>query len=367
MYTKILASSMLTASAVVLMACGSPEQAEEELIRPVRYTRVSAQGVARIRKFSGVAQSSTEPNLSFRLPGTVERVLVDVGDQVRRGQILAKLDPADYDLQAREAKAARAQARALEIQAKSNYERVQGMYENQSASKSDLDAARAAYESAHEQDNIMKRRRELADRQLRYTRLRAPADGAIADVRIDENENVNSGEVVMVLTSAADIEVNVSIPELLISQIQDGDTVEVTFDAIRGKTFAGTISEVGVASIGFATTYPVMVQLKETDTPVLPGMAAEVAFSFRSEYAVGRILVPSFAVGEDRSGRFVYLIDSVESGRGMARRMDVEVGELHGENLEILSGISEGDYLVTAGVTKLHDGQRVSVGAPGER
>jgi len=367
MYSKIFTSSLLTACAVTLFACGPAEQEAEELIRPVRYVQVSAQGSARIRMFSGVARSSTEPSLSFRIPGTVQRVLVNVGDQVRSGQVLAELDPADYDLQAREAKAARAQARALEIQARSNYERVQAMYENQSASKSELDAARASYEFAHEQDNIMKRRRDLSERQLRYTKLRAPADGAIADVRIDENENVASGHVVMILISASDIEVNVSIPELLISQVREGDDVAVTFDAIRERTFPGTISEVGVASVGFATTYPVMVQLKETDTSVLPGMAAEVALTFRSESAAGQILVPSFAVGEDRTGRFVYLIDSLESGLGIARRTEVTVGELYGENLEILSGVSDGDYLVIAGVTKLHDTQRVSVGTPEER
>lgn len=314
-----------------------------------------------MRTFAGTAQAGTESNLSFRVPGTAQRVAVKVGSEVRAGQILAQLDPADYELQYKEAKAARDQARAREIQARAQYERIQSLYENRNASASDLEAARATYEFAHEQDNIQKRRRDLAERQFEYTTLRAPVSGAVADVMIDINENVKAGQTVAVLTSGSQLEVKIPMPEVLIAQVREGQEVTVTFDAFPNRSFAAVVSEVGVAPTGFATTFPVMVRLRETDPNIRAGMAAEVRFAFSSTHSHERFFVPPVAVGEDRDGRFVFVVDSVKGGSGIAQRKAVTIGELDDDGLEILSGLEDGDYVITAGVSKIENGQKVKV------
>ncbi len=358
-FNKVFSISSILSIALLFISCGNEQQVPEEVIRPVRYQQIFSTGGSRMRTFSGVVRSGTESNLSFKVPGTVQRVAVKVGDQVRAGQLLAQLDPTDYELKTKEADAARDQARAMEIQAKASYERVQALYENRNASKSELDAARAAYESAHEQDNVQKRRRDLADRQLEYAKLTAPASGAIAEVRIDENENVQTGQVVIVLTSGSRLEVDVAIPEILISQIKRGDPATVTIAALGGKNFKAAVNEVGVASTGFATTYPVTVRFQETDPDIRSGMAAEVAFTFASTHSHERFVVPPFAVGEDREGRFIFVVSPSDSGLGVAQRKSVTIGELAEDGLEILDGVNDGDYLVTAGVSKLEDGQKV--------
>jgi membrane fusion protein, multidrug efflux system len=350
---------IITLVSLLPTSCGRKEEGVQEVLRPVRYTQVFSSGGTRTRTFAGTAQAGTESNLSFRVAGIVQRVPVKVGSEVRAGQILAQLDPTDYELQFKEAKAARDQARAREIQAKAQYERTQSLYENRNASASDLEAAHAAYEFAHEQDNIQKRRRDLAERQVEYTTLRAPVTGAVADVTIDVNENVRAGQTVLVMTSGSQLEVSIPMPEILISQVREGQEVTVTFDALPGRAFPATVSEVGVASTGYGTTFPVMVRLRETTADIRPGMAAEVGFTFSSTHAHERFVVPPVAVGEDRNGRFVFVVDSVRSGTGVAMRKPVTIGELDDDGLEVLTGLEDGDYVITAGVSKIEAGQKV--------
>jgi RND family efflux transporter MFP subunit len=341
--------------------CSGKEEKEEELIRPVRYEQVFATGGGRGRTFSGAAQAGIESRLSFKVAGTVEAVEASVGDRVEEGKRLATIDASDYRLRLQEAEAALAQAEAQERNARSNYERTQALYENRNASKKDLDQARAANESATAQVRSSEKRLELARLQVRYCTLRAPFEGAVAAVEIEENENVSPGQTVAVLTAGERPEVRVSVPEVLIAQINTGDRSTATFDALPDRTFDATVSEVGVASVGFATTFPVTVRLDEETDEVRPGMAAEVTFRFDPAEGGERILVPPVAVGEDREGRYVFVVMPTEEGLGVAQRRAVEVGELTSEGLEILDGLREGDLVVTAGVSRIIDGQTVKL------
>jgi RND family efflux transporter MFP subunit len=319
-----------------------------------------------MRTFSGIVKSGTESKLSFKVGGTVQQVAVEIGSRVRAGQLLVKVDPTDYEIQVREAENARDLARANEIQARANYERVMALWENRSTSKSNLDAARGAYESAHEQDNIAKKRRKLARNQLEYTELRAPVTGAISDVRIEKNENVQPGQPVVVLTSGSDLEVKIAMPEILIAQIREGEDVEVKLDAVPGKTFQAKVTEVGVASTTYSTTYTVMVRMVETDPDIRPGMAAEASFTFEATSERECFMVPPVAVGEDRLGRYVFVVQPSDSGLGIVRKKPVEIGELTPDGLEIFEGLNDGDYLVTAGVSRIQDSLKVRFNRPGE-
>lgn len=347
------------------LSCGEKEEIKE-IIRPVRIEQVFSTGGERIRTFSGVVQSGTESKLSFKVPGTVQKVNVDIGSKVTAGQLLVQLDPTDYDIQVKEAENARDMARAAEIQAESNYERTRALYENRSASKSALDAARAAFESAHEQDNISKKRRKLARNQLEYTSLKAPVAGAISNVMVEENENVAAGQPVVFLTSGSDLEVKITMPEILIADVREGDDVLITMDAIQGKEFKAKITEVGIASTAYSTTYPVLVKLIETDPDIRPGMAAEVMFTFKSESKKECFVVPPASVGEDRSGKFVFVVEPVEEGFGIVHKDSVKIGDLTPDGLEILDGLKDGSYLVTAGVSRIQDSLKVRFNKPGE-
>jgi RND family efflux transporter MFP subunit len=345
-------------AATLSVSCGEDIE-PEEVIRPVRYAKVLTTGGSRLRTFSGTVQAGMESRLSFKVGGTVKSLPAAVGDVVKKGQLLVELEDSDYRLRVQEAEASLLQAQAQERNAESSYERVQALYENRNASKQDLDAARAAFESARAQVETIGKRLELARLQVSYTRLKAPFAGSVAQVHVDENENVGSGSPVVTLTASGIPEVAVSVPGILISQVRTGTSAQVRCDAVPGVVFSATVAEVGVASTGFANTFPVTVRLDEAVDEVRPGMAAEVSFVFETAGTVERMIVPAVAVGEDRLGRFVYVIEPGEDGQVVARRRPVTVGDLTPEGLEIIEGLQEDELVVTAGVSRIADGQAV--------
>jgi RND family efflux transporter MFP subunit len=361
---SIVFCTLLSLASLVALSLGScaEETAEEgPVIRPVRVLQVFASGGARTRMFSGVAQAGVESKLSFKVGGTIQRKTARVGQTVRRGQLIAELDPGDYQLRVEDAEAALTRARAEERNAEASYERVRGLYENRNASKQDLDAARAGYESAAAAVESGLKQLELAKRQLAYTRLSAPIDGSVASVNVELNENVSAGQTIALLTSESDLEVEVAVPGVLISDIREGDAVRVRFDALPGREFSATVTEVGVAATGMGTTFPVIVTLDKPDTSVRSGMAAEVFFDFASDTETARFLIPSVAVGEDTRGRFVFVVEPAdEPGLATVRRRAVTIGSIVNEGIEVSHGLEDGEFVVTAGVTKITDGQTVT-------
>ena len=291
-----------------LAACEKEQIPEAApVIRPVRYAKVEQQSSAQQRTFTGVAQASLENTLSFRVAGTVIKRPVKVGQLVKPGELIAELDPTDYQVAVKEAQAGLASATAEARNAKANYQRVQGLYENRNAAKSDLDVARAQFESAQAGVNLAKQRLHAARLQLSYSKLKSTDQCAVAAVFIKKNENVAAGTPVVRLNCGDQPEVLVAVPDMFIDKVRVGEQVTITFSALFGKSYEGVITEVGVASTEAATTFPVTTRLVNPDPAVRSGMAADVTFETHSDDA--RFVVPSVAVGEDATGRFVFILE----------------------------------------------------------
>jgi RND family efflux transporter MFP subunit len=359
---KILLVGLVAGSA--LQACREHEEAEP-VIRPVRYQVAYSTGGNRVRSFSGTARAGVESRISFKVPGTIRRVAVEVGDAVRAGQLLAELDDEDYRLQVQRADASLAQARAQARNAEADYARARQLYENANLSRAELDASRTASESAASSVNAYERELELARLQLSYTRLTAPVAGEVASVNVEVNENVRTGDRVVLLTSGSNLEVEVGVPGVLITGIAEGAEVSIAFDALPERTFSGLVTEVGVAATGPGMTFPVTVRLVESTGDIRPGMAAEVGFLFESASQRVVYIVPSAAVGEDREGRFVFLVQPTEAGLGTIERRPVSIGELTAEGLEVIEGLADGDRVVTAGWSKIEPGLQVRLAGSG--
>lgn len=358
----ILDKTTLAALAAVLTLVGCKRAKEEpEVIRPIRYVVVEGRDAARQRTYSGVAKAGQESRLSFQVSGQVLSVPVSVGDVVEKGQTIARMDPTDYSLQLQNARASAAQARAQERNAKATYERTQALYENQNASKQDLDADRTAYESARASLEAANQQIRLSQRQLGYTHLKAPEAGTLATVDIEVNEYVQAGELVATLLAGEQIEVSVSVPASIIRSIRRGDDAAATFGALGKKTFKGKVTEVGVASVGGATTFPVTVRLTEGQDEVRAGMTADVTFILERSEGEAKYALPTSAVGEDHEGRFVYKVEKTGGGLGTVHRSPVKVGELLSTGIEIYEGVEPGDLVVTAGVSRIYDGLEVRV------
>lgn len=348
---------------VAASACARGEPPAEPL-RPVRVMSVFASGGDRVRSFSGTTQAGVESSLSFKVTGTIQRIEVKVGDRVRAGDLLALLDPQDLELQVEDARASLELARAQARNARARLERTRELYESNNASRAEYDAALTESQSADAQVESNQKRLELTRLQLEYSRLKAPTAGAISEVRAEVNENVSPGQTVMVLTAGSRPEVEVAIPEIFIGRVREGQAVQVTLDALAGRSFPAAVTEVAVSATGAGTTFPVTVRFESNAAEVRPGMAAEVAFRFQEGDGRDRIVVPPFAVGEDRRGRFVFVAEPAGDGQALIHRRDVRVGELTPDGLEILDGLKDGELLVTAGISRIEDGLRVKL--PGE-
>mgnify|MGYP001826164979 CR=1 FL=1 len=345
---------------VALTACGKDQPVPEPELRPVRYQKVSKGSVGGARTFVGVARAGTEADLSFRVPGTVAAVEVSLGERVQKGQVLARLDAVDYELQVQEAEAGLALAQASVRKAEADYDRTRALYENNNASRSELDAARAGAESARSQVDAATKRLDLTKQQLAYTTLRAPVEGAIALKDLEVNENVKAGDAVFLLTSGSLAEVEFAVPEILIAELEEGMPVLVRVDAFDGRDFAAEIAEVGVAVTGSSAAFEAVARLRQETPEVRSGMAAEVITQPVQPRRQATLMVPWVAVGEDRDGRFVFVVEPEEGGTGIVHRRAVTLGEI-GEEIEIVEGLQEGELLVTAGTRRLIDGMRVRV------
>ncbi|MFW2387653.1 MAG: efflux RND transporter periplasmic adaptor subunit [Polyangiales bacterium] len=352
----------LVAMAAAVLTLGCEEAQEEpEVIRPVRYIVVEGSDSATKRTYSGVAKAGQESRLSFQVSGQVLSVPVNVGEVVKKGQTIARIDPADLALQLQNAQAAAAQSRAQERNAKATYERTRALYENQNASRQDLDADRTAYESARAGLESASQQIRLRQRQLGYAHLKAPEAGTLSTVDIEVNEYVQAGTLVATLLAGDQIEVGVSVPASIIRSVHKGAKALARFESSKGQAFAGTVTEVGVSSAGGATTFPVTVRLTEGQDQVRAGMAADVTFVFESAENGPKYSLPISAVGEDREGRFVYMLKSDGEGLGTVHRSPVEVGQVLSDGIEIFEGVKPGDLVVTAGVSRIYDGLQVRV------
>jgi len=356
--------AMVFLVAALQISCGGEEEAQPTA-RPVRYQDVvPAHGVV-VRSFAGVTHAALETKLGFQVAGKVSRVLAKVGDKVGTGQVVAELDDGDYRLQLQQAAAQEKSARAQARNAEASYGRVQALWASGSASLTELEGARAMMESADAQVDAVVTQFRLAQSQLNYTRLMAPVAGQVAAMLVEAGEIVGPGQPVSMLASGDHLEVKLSLPEVLISRVHQGDSVSVSIGALGGGEISAVVTEVGVMSMGLATTYPVTVRLLDSDSRWRAGMAAEVVFRVIAAVdEADQLIVPSWSVGEDSGGRFVFVLDAAVDGLAVARRRQVEVGGLRDEGMMILNGLRLGERVVSAGVSRIQDGQQVKLLPP---
>lgn len=344
-----------------LAGCDEAPVEEESLVRPVRYTRVVVQGVSEARTYSGTTRAELETDLSFRVGGTLIRRPVSVGNDVNPGDLVAALDETDFRVRLDEARAGLARAEAERRNAESSYERTRDLYENQNASRTQLDAARAMAESAEAQYRAAAQQVEAARLQLSYAQLKAPQQCTVAQTFAEINQNVSPGQAVVRVNCGHCAEVVVSVPDTDIARVMPGMAVAASISAVAGEQLSGIVQEVGVATGARGTTYPVTIALQDQCENVRSGMAVDVTFDFPTSKADGRLVAPYVAVGEDRAGRFVFVLEPDSSGRMFATRRSVEVGPVTAEGILVIQGLDEGELIATAGVRRLKNGQEVTL------
>ncbi|PNQ72280.1 efflux RND transporter periplasmic adaptor subunit [Hanstruepera neustonica] len=346
---------------ILIMACGKKEETKAEVLRPVKYTEVTYSGGEKVRNFSGTAKTEKIINLSFRNTGIIVMLDMKLGQQVKKGDLLAQLDNVQARLNYESALESKNSAESQMNTAKLSLNRVRTLYEKGSASLSDYEAAKNSYRTAVASFESAKRSVSIQAEQIKFGYLYAPENGSIASVVAEVDENVSPGQIIGVLNAGTAIEIALGLPESVINNVNKGMKVKVSFTAIPNKQFDATVSEVAPALDQNTSTYPIRVTINDNDEAIKSGMAANVMFEFGMEDQVKReLVIPAVSVGEDGESRFVFVIEENQD-KHIVKRQPVTLGALTSEGFLVTSGLEAGQKIATAGLQTLLDGQQVKL------
>ncbi|SDX21580.1 efflux RND transporter periplasmic adaptor subunit [Marinobacter mobilis] len=340
-----VAGSALT----LLSACSEPPQPEARtVVQPVKVITVGGEEALLAREFPATVRAAQRVTMAFQVPGRLVEFPVREGQQVTEGQQLGLLDDSDYqsNLNAAQADLSRTEA---------NYNRAKELIEKNYVSQAEYDAIEANYNIAV--SNVSKARKALND-----TRMLAPFDGVVARTFVQNFEEVQAKEPVLSLQNNNELEVVVSVPESLVVRRNEGVEIQLegTFEGIPGKTFALALKEFSTVASEDTQTFEYVLTIEETaGYNLLPGMTATVKVQqLASEnLAQGPVVVPLSALASTEENQASVWL--VKSGNRVSQQ-PVVTGELIGNSsITVLSGLSEGDQLVTAGVSRLSEGLEV--------
>lgn len=337
---------ILPALLPVLASCNSSSRqtADEEAV--VRIDTVTIPLGAVELQYPGRVVASTEANVSFKVAGTLKRVLVDEGDYVKAGQLLAEIDPVDYQVQLSATEAEYAQIKA-------DADRVMGLYQDGGTTASNYDKAR--YGLRQIEAKLRNHRNQLS-----YTRLTAPFSGRVQKRYFSGGENVSAGLPIIKMLSENGLEVEVNLPAASYLDRQDFGSYSCTFDVLPGVhvplTLIGTLPEANANQL-----YTMRLALPKQSSRVAPGMSAWVSITMNDSISTASC-VPATALLEQDGKSYVF---AFTPSTGKVSRVAVGVQTLHTDGTaDVHGGVRPGDLVVSTGVHHLKDGQKVRPMAP---
>jgi RND family efflux transporter MFP subunit len=350
---------------LLLIAAGLPGCAEPppppDVVRPVRAMRVGDAAALSGRALPGKAKATQEVNLSFRVAGPLIARPIDVGDEVTEGQILAQIDPRDFQVNLRNVQAQLAEAKAAETLAVEELARAQDAFDRGAVSDIEMARQRARRDTATANVQALEAAVDAASDSLSYTELKATFDGTITAIYVENFELVQAKQAIARLLDDSRIEMVVDVPEQSISNVPYVQDLICTFDTFPGIELPAEIKEIGTEASQTTRTYPVTLIMDQPEgAKILPGMTGR---------ATGRVVLPddlqqqgyeipvAAVVSEEDQQGFVWVIDDVS---GIVRRQDVTVGETTARGI-MVQGLEAGQWVATAGAHYLVDGQQVRI------
>jgi len=327
---------------------------ESNVIRPVVVIKPIQKNTARSRSFNGISKADKQIKLSFKVQGSIEEFDLNIGDFVKKGEVIARLDAKPYKIQEQQSSYALIEARANLKNAKSSYERIKKLYINQNASQSELDSAKANFSAIKAKVSNAKEQLSYSKLQSSYTVLRAPKNGFVASVYVQKDENVNVGTPLILLSDKDVLDVTTQVPENFINSISQGNEVEVSFDSLKGETFKARVSEVAKIASEELKTFQVVVKLKEKDSRIKSGMASTIIFYSNAKRS-DILEVPSASVLNDNKGHFVYVAVPLKDNLATIKRKDIQVGKLTSTGYEVLEGLNIDDLVLRAGMSQVFE------------
>ena len=328
-------------SVLLLAACGQKKSntaAQMPMADPnakplVKLARVVEEPVAQIQVYSATIVGEIKNNIAPASPARITRINVEVGDNVRRGQVLVQMDETTLSQQ-------EMQLKNLETE----FNRIDQLYKVGGVSKAEWDNVNLQLEVARKSFQTLKEN----------TRLESPIDGVVT-ARNYDNGDLYGGQPVLVVQKITPVKLTINVSEQYYSKVKKGDEVSIELDAYPGETFTGKVSLIYPTVDAMTHTFPVEVNVANTDQKLRPGMFARATLNLGT---LNHVVVPDLAI-EKRAGsgdRFVYVYNN-----GKVVYSKVELGQRLGDRYELISGVPNGAQIVIAGQAKLSDGREVEV------
>lgn len=354
---------------LAVISCSENKKVEQKAPTRVETIVVSPGMMDNAQTYVGIVEEREATAVSFTSMGVVKRILVKEGQVVRRGQLLAEMDPTTSSntvevahASLNQAKDMVKQAEATYNQAKDAYDRMKLLHDNGSLPEvkwieaetrlaqatSALNTARSGVASAAATEKIA--RKGLAD-----TRLYAPVSGVIGKRQVVAGETALPSQAVVNILDISTVKVKVSVPETEIGSINTGTPTSIKVDAI-GRSYRGGRIEKGVQADALTHTYDIRINVGNSDFKLLPGMVTNVRFNSTGAQGIGSMSIPVTSVQKKSDGTlFVWTVDS----NNAAHRAKVTIGETRGNYVTVVDGLGSGQRIVTEGYQKLSEGTKV--------
>ena len=356
---KLLYTTLILSAVLSFTSCGN--SSEEKIVDQtpavsVTVSSVAAENNTPFLTASGKIEAVNSATLSTRMMGFVDKIHVNVGQKVTKGQLLVSINNSDLSAKQAQTSAGITEAQAAFNNAEKDYQRFQNLFAENSASQKELDDQRARYEMAKARLEGSKQMRNEVQSQFAYVDLRAPFNGVITNKFIDEGDMANPGMPLIALEGPGNFEVTASVPESEISKIKSGEKVEVMVKSL-GSALSGTVTEVSSSASNTGGQYLVKVVLEKTDASILSGMYATVQFPVEKKADVSMILVPKEALVT--RGELIGIYTVSQSNTAILRWL--RVGRTFGEQVEILSGLAADEQYIVSAEGKIYNGAKLTI------
>ena len=334
-YLKTLSFAAL---AMMAVACsnksdekaGAAQQAKVQ----VKIAKVTSEDIPQTETYTATVESDVKNNIAPNTPYRIEKIYVEVGDNVRKGQVLVQLDASNL------------QQLKLQLEnQKVEFKRTEQLYQVGGASKAEYDNAKMQL------DVFSTQYRQLVEN----TQLVSPISGVVTARNYDSGDMYASGQPVLTVEQTNPVKLLINISENFYKQVFKGMPVDITLDAYEGEDFNGKVTIVYPTIDQTTHTFPVEVTINNSGQKVRPGMFARATVNFGSQ---NHVLVPDEALVKQigAGDRYVYVYKA-----GKVSYNKVELGKHIGTQYEILSGVNPGDEIVIAGQARLANGKEVEV------
>lgn len=329
------------AAAVMAVSCGNNNsktaeqpQAAEVRLPNVTIMAASYKDVPQSDVYTANVEAYAKNNIAPQSPSRIQKIYVEVGDFVRAGQIVAKMDEVSLN-----------QSKLSMANDSLEYSRIKKLYEQGGVSKSDFDAMELKYNVTRSQYQNL----------LENTILRSPVSGVITARNYDQGD-MYGGSPIYVVEQITPVKLYVGISEMDYTRVKKNDTVTLTADALPGKTFTGRIARIYPTIDAATHTFTAEVNVANSDRLLRPGMYARVTVNFGSNHSI--VVPDDCVVKQQGSGvRSVFVLQADNT----VKEVVVTLGRHFGTEYEILSGVAEGDKVVVKGQASLKNGSKVNV------